>query len=81
MNAYTAGKLMRPSTVVSEAGRKLRVFETDASESGEDVNTNMYTCMNMYIYIYFSKYIYKYIYIYIYIYICTYMYTCMLLYM
>ena len=31
-------KLMRPNTVVSELGKKLRVFETDASESGEDVS-------------------------------------------
>ena len=30
-------KLMRPSTVVSEGGRRLRVFETDCSESGEDI--------------------------------------------
>ena len=31
-------KLLRPNTVVSEQGKKLRVFETDASESGEDVS-------------------------------------------
>ena len=31
-------KLNRPNTVVSEGGKRLRVFETDASESGEDVS-------------------------------------------
>ena len=38
-------KLLRPNTVVSEQGKKLRVFETDASESGEDVSVSNFGCL------------------------------------
>jgi hypothetical protein len=45
--AVRKSKLYRPSTVVSECGKKMRIFDTDASESGEDVRACPYSMKKM----------------------------------